>query len=207
MFSPEWSRSAHEALRSSQRRSSRWSIVIALALAALAFLFSPPYVPVPLQAEEPERIECVPADPIVIPPVPGGVVRPVVPSDFEIDPLADAAATLPPNAEPFPWVPPEPPRSPDFEAIPETRPVLIYQPVAEYPDWLRGSGAEGRVEVLLTVDENGRVVAAKIVSSSACAALEQAALKAATGCLFCAARQRDVPVPCRVLLPFEFVVD
>jgi TonB family protein len=56
------------------------------------------------------------------------------------------------------------------------------------------------------IDENGRVVSARVIDSDAIEVLEDAALEAAYKFLFRPARQGDVPVKCRVVIPFSFAL-
>jgi protein TonB len=124
---------------------------------------------------------------------------PVIPDEDE--PLADAPApteyTPPPDlfarppqrplgsapkpvAEPIVVEEPaEPPQPPPEPAPPvgevEAPPVALASPSPAYPTIARRRGWEGSVEILMVLDENGRVVEATIASSSGHAVLDEAA--------------------------------
>jgi len=124
---------------------------------------------------------------------------PVIPDEDE--PLADAPApteyTPPPDlfarppqrplgsvpkpvAEPIlVEAPAEPPQPPPEPAPPigeiEAPPVALASPSPAYPTIARRRGWEGSVEILMVLDQNGRVVDATIVSSSGHSVLDEAA--------------------------------
>ncbi|MFH1143571.1 MAG: TonB family protein [Candidatus Eisenbacteria bacterium] len=206
MFAPEWSRSAHEMLRLSYRRSVFWSGSVAVVLVILAALCWPPYTPASPETRIVPQVPWIEPSPIIVPPPPATVVRPEGYSGFTIDPWALPGATIPELPDPWTWTPPALPEATEFLAIPKRLPTLVYRPALEYPSIASQSESEGRVEILVTVDESGRVVEASIYWSDVSPALELAALTAARGCLFEPGRQRGVPVPCRVILPFDFVI-
>ena len=91
----------------------------------------------------------------------------------------------------------------DFVAF-DSPPRLVHAEQPEYPDLARQAEAEGTVMIEVTIDENGRVIAARVFSSDTIEALESAALAAALKFLFEPAKQRDVPVKCRIHIPFGF---
>jgi TonB family protein len=64
--------------------------------------------------------------------------------------------------------------------------------------------ADGTVWVVVTIDATGRVTNARVQESDTILALEEAALVAARKFLFEPAKQRDVPVACRIMIPFNF---
>jgi TonB family protein len=68
-------------------------------------------------------------------------------------------------------------------------------------------GAEGIVSVLVAIDEQGRVIAARVSASTAPPSLEAAALEAARRCLFQPAKQGAKAVRCQVVIPFTFALD
>ena len=74
---------------------------------------------------------------------------------------------------------PPPPPPPPKVVPPRSNPRRpITQP--EYPTMSRRLGEEGQVILLLTVDQNGRVIAAKVDKSSGFERLDEAALREAT---------------------------
>jgi len=124
--------------------------------------------PIETKMIEEEKIEKV-APP---PPPPDRVALPqaeVIPLDFDIQTIQESGpATIDVNAKakPAPAGKTEPPRSNP------RRPVS--QP--EYPPTSKRLGEAGTVIMLLTVDESGRVIEAKIDKSSGFDRLDQAAL-------------------------------
>ena len=80
----------------------------------------------------------------------------------------------------------------------------IHTVAPRYPDLARQAGIEGVVNVLVTIDEKGRVVNAINVSTDANPLLVQPAIEAARKWLFTPAKQRDVPVKVNYLIPIGF---
>jgi protein TonB len=81
------------------------------------------------------------------------------------------------------------------------QPLVQVQP--EYPEEARKAGLEGRVIVMAVVDENGNVIEASIHKSDN-PIFNDAALEAAKKMKFKPARQKDIPVKVKVLIPFMF---
>jgi protein TonB len=106
-----------------------------------------------------------------------------------------------------PFAPPEIPDdaggSDSFYAF-DSPPTPIKTRSPDYPELARAAGAEGTVMVEVTVDKNGRVIEARVISSDTIKSLEQAARRAAMDWLFNPAKQRDIPVKARIVIPFEF---
>ena len=88
-----------------------------------------------------------------------------------------------------------------FEVDEPPQPIVQVQP--EYPEVARKAGLEGRVIVAAIVDENGNVIQATIHSSTN-PIFNEAALEAAKKMKFKPARQKDIPVKVKVLIPFVF---
>jgi TonB family protein len=86
----------------------------------------------------------------------------------------------------------------------DSPPVPIKKEAPAYPELARAAGAAGTVQVEVTVDKNGRVKDARVVASDTITSLEEAAKAAAMKWLFTPAKQRDVPVVARIVIPFEF---
>jgi TonB family protein len=82
--------------------------------------------------------------------------------------------------------------------------VPVKQVSPDYPLIAREARAEGNVVVAVRIDAQGKVLWARVVSSSAVPALEEAARRAALGWLFRPARQRDQAVPATLHIPFRF---
>lgn len=84
-----------------------------------------------------------------------------------------------------------------------TKPTLVMQARADYPEIARRSGIEGTVVVRVLVGVNGRVEDAVIIQS-AHPILDKEALLAARKCRFTPARQREMKVAVQVAIPYRF---
>lgn len=76
-----------------------------------------------------------------------------------------------------------------------------------YPPMLRDAGIGGRTALLLLIDEQGRVIEAKVKESSGHAALDRVALEVAPLMRFSPAMNRDQRVRVRAQVPLEFRTD
>jgi protein TonB len=88
-----------------------------------------------------------------------------------------------------------------YEVDEPPQPLVQVQP--EYPEVARKAGLEGRVIVAAVVDENGNVIQTSIHSSTN-SIFNEAALEAAKKMKFKPARQKDIAVKVKVLIPFVF---
>ncbi len=210
-FTANWYETAHQKVNQRYPRCMFVSALGALALTGLGMVFSPPYVSNPYQLYEPP-IRIINVQPeIFVPPPPKAISAPEMPmQDIEASDAAGAAETIPDmDYNPFepPWIPAataaEPP---DFVPF-DSDPVPVHAEEPEYPDLARQAEAEGTVVIEVTIDENGRVIGARVFSSDTMEALESAALAAARKFLFEPAKQREVPVKCRIHIPFTFALD
>ena len=86
----------------------------------------------------------------------------------------------------------------------DTPPQRLSEIEPDYPDLAIDARSQGTVLVLVTIDETGRVTDAVVIKSDVISVLDQAAIKAAKATPFRPAKQRDVPVTSRVVLPFRF---
>ena len=105
--------------------------------------------------------------------------------------------------EPVPHRPPEGCILASFDTPPE----LVQKVPAEYPESARLAQAEGVVQVLITIDEAGRVVDAAVQSSDAIDSLQEAAMTAARKWVFTPAKRGNTPVEARIVIPFQFSLD
>ena len=85
----------------------------------------------------------------------------------------------------------------------DERPRQLYQPQPRYPSAMRKQRLEGRVVLLLTLDEKGRVVHAK-VSRSSQSGFNDAALAAARNWKFKPGMKGGKPVRSKILQPITF---
>ncbi|MFN8547504.1 MAG: TonB family protein [Candidatus Eisenbacteria bacterium] len=86
----------------------------------------------------------------------------------------------------------------------DTPPVALEKVAAVYPESAQERGLEGQVTVLVTIDEQGKVIAARVDKSRAEAELEEAALSAARKWTFSPAMRYGQPVRSTMSLPFRF---
>ncbi|MBM3316230.1 MAG: energy transducer TonB [Candidatus Eisenbacteria bacterium] len=207
MFAPNWYESAHAKLKANYSRTMFFAAVAALAVTGVGFVFAPPYVPTPYQLRERAVLSVEVPTEIVIPPPPADVERPdLFAQDFEASDDVDAVETIAPtDFNPFepPEIPSAPPAPEDFVAY-DSPPVLIHSEAPEYPAMAMAAESEGTVHVVVVIDESGRVIQAYVSRSTANEILQQAAIEAARKFLFKPAMQRDVPVKCRIEVPFNF---
>ena len=89
----------------------------------------------------------------------------------------------------------------------EDEPLVIHREPVTYPEIAKRAGFEGTVELLVSVDRNGRVAQTKIIWSDASRILEAAAEEAAAKFIFRPARQYNLAVSCQVIVPFKFVLE
>lgn len=186
----------------------RRAIVGAVVIHGLTFILSPPFTFKPYQLKE-EKFEVVEmAEEIEIPPPPKEVAMPQVPVEAATDDDADDLEDLPETTfEDFSDMPPPPPPGGGdtgvFLAFDEP-PVMVDFVSPKYPALAREAGFEGTVRVRVLVAEDGKVLAADVLSSDVSPAMEQAAIEAAMKCRFKPAKQRTTPVKAHVMIPFNF---
>jgi len=189
-------------------RVARLSVVTAVLLHGAAFAVWPEYIPNVYRLRDEKLPVIVELPRISIPPPPAPVQPPSVPLEADMDDLVDEEETIAPtdfdpgNVPPI--APPEVGEVEEFLPF-DTRPVALYVEVPAYPDLARRADLEGLVIVRVKIDERGRVVRARVVESTA-DVFEPAALEAAFKCRFKPARQRDIPVPCSIVIPFRFTL-
>jgi protein TonB len=186
------------------------TLLITLLIAGLVHLIAvlavPPIdiQPYTMEDEVMEAIE-VP-DEIVIPPPPEEVERPQLPTEMEISDDVSADETIP-ETDFNPFAPPPIQENTgsgeSFYAF-DQPPQAIKKVAPEYPELARQAGAEGEVWIEVTIDETGRVIAARVVKSDTIKSLEEAARKAAMDWLFTPAKQRDQAVKSKIAIPFQF---
>jgi TonB family protein len=110
---------------------------------------------------------------------------------------------VPPPPLPAPRQEPPPPPlrvrsdTPIFLAW-ETAPKIIEAPAPVYPDSARQAGLEGKVVLVIVVDEQGRVIEAKVFRAEPPGVFEQAALEAVRKWRFEPALQRSKPIKVRM---------
>ena len=198
--------SANFEFKSKYMRTLEITILIAVAIHVLAIYTVPPMelTPYSLKDTTLEAID-IPEE-IIIPPPPEEIERPVLPTEMEISDDVSLDETIPEtDFNPFP-----PPEIPDdsgagdaFYAF-DSPPVEIKTVKPVYPELAKAAGASGTVYIEVTIDRNGRVISARVIKSDTIKSLEEAARKAAMGWLFRPAKQRDIAVKARIVIPFDF---
>jgi protein TonB len=196
---------AEQQLKNDYPKMFRNGFIWALVIHALAFLFLPDIKPTPYRLRERPVVEAIDIpDQFEIPPPPKEEVKPeipteIAPSDEASEEETIAATTFEVDAPPE--LPPAPQRPQFFTAFDEP-PQVVRQVPPEYPELARQSETEGVVLVQIGVNEFGDVIEATVVQGVPM--LSQAAVEAVMQWKFRPAKQRDVPVPVRIVVPIRF---
>ena len=194
------SRFRHETERSVALRAA---LAASLAVSLLAMALLPPFPTLAASSPPPAPARLVTIPEVVEPPEP----RPVPPPRIPLEVLDEDAADL----ETLPDTVPDPGTPPALSSVVPSRPFRVLEKVPRprrytqprYPEIARQAGVEGAVVVRATVDRNGRVVEAAVVSSDS-AMLDEAALEAVRAWTFHPAEQSGVPVRAVVSVRLEF---
>jgi protein TonB len=198
---------AEQKLKNDYPKMFRNGLVWALVIHVLAFVFVPDIKPTPYRLREKPVVEAIDIpDQFEIPPPPKEEVKPqvpteIAPSDEASEEETIAATTFEVDAPPE--LPPAPQRPQFFTAFDEP-PQVIRQVPPEYPELARQSETEGVVLVQIGVNEFGDVIEATVVQGVPM--LNQAAIEAVMQWKFRPAKQRDVPVPVRIVVPIRFTL-
>ncbi len=179
--------------------------LIVVAIHLLLFIFTPPFhfKPYQLEAEEIMVIQNVPD--LEIPKPPKEVLKPVYPVDPYPDPKGQDIKIPPTDEYPKVVKPVGPAKSPNAGFVPFDQPPELdkfVKPV--YPELARLAGMEGTVTVRVTIDIDGKVIAAAVVWSDVTDSMDREAVKAAFRCTFKPAKQQAKPVQVDVVIPFQF---
>lgn len=202
---------AHQILKRHYSRTVKLSLLLAIVVHLCIFAFSQPVEFKPYRFPQP------PDPPIVVDlQEVSGVILPDRPEE-----IADPVDKPEPAVEPKPSEPDDPipylglddpgtvargvrPPEPEPFVAFDHRPVPIDLKVPSYPELAREAGIEGKVWVLILIDEYGKVLDARIRRSEVTPAMEREALRAARLSLFEPALQGVRPVRARIVIPFEF---
>jgi len=198
--------SANFQFKAKYMRTLEIAILIALAIHVIVIYSVPPIELTPYTLKEKEMVAIDVPDDIVIPPPPEEIERPVIPTEMEISDDVSVEETIP-ETDFNPFAPPDIPTDTGsgeaFYAF-DSAPTPIKTEAPAYPELARAAGAAGTVLIEVTIDKNGRVKDARVIKSDTITSLEEAAKAAAMKWLFTPAKQRDVPVMARIVIPFEF---
>jgi len=180
------------------------SLLLSATFFVLVAMYAPPYSPQPYRLRDTPTTVVNIAPNIALHKAPPRIPRPPIPDDVIENPEAPDVP-FPPTSYPV-GNPPllDPLEGPEDYIGWDKDPELVRQVAPEYPDLARQAEAEGRVKLLITIDETGRVVDAEILESEVLVSMERAAIEAARKWLFKPAYQRDVPVRCTIVISFNF---
>ena len=194
-------------LKLKYRRTLELSTIISLGILSLMFYsfqkYEGEFVLPDAEKLVIESIEIPPTQQIQKPPPPS---RPSIPVESEDDDLLDDV-TIEETEIDLSDVMDAPPPPPDTDEVFEffavsEKPVLKHKETPKYPDLARRAGIEGRVTVMVTIDETGNVIDAKVLRSVPM--LDESAIAAAKKCTFKPAKQRDKFVKVKMSIPFDF---
>lgn len=184
------------------------ALVISLALHLAAFAFVP-HLEINAAKTVLDEIEVIEIPPeIEIPPPPKEISRPKIPvesldEDVEEEETIEDTTLDMDNLPDAP--PPPPPGGGDFFVF-DKAPKPRRQVAPEYPTVARQAEIEGRVTMKITVDENGRVIAASVLQSDA-EVFNEPALAAVRQWVFEPAEQSGNPVKATIIVPLEFTLN
>lgn len=163
-------------------------------------------------------VDLVPPETVELPPAPEPLARPMSPvasadvtpdATIDVVPFARDEIELPPPrpvtedetvGESIPFVPFDVP--PSIANAGEVTRILE----RTYPTLLRDAGIHGKVVLLVHIDETGKILEARIGTSSGVAGLDEAALRAVSAFKFRPAKNRDLPVAVWTSVPVTYEV-
>ena len=212
----QYTPSANAAFKAQYQKTLRWSVVLAFLVTILAFVISPEikFKPYKLRTEELEIVDLEePPDVIDLPPPPPAPPPPpqvieAAPDDAFLDDVDIAETFI------------------DFDqaltsgmaifdmsggdegfVVSQEKPTLRPQSYVppEYPEMARLSQMQGTVVVKVYVGTDGKVLDAQIVKGIH-PMLDREALRAARQTLWNPGRQRGIPVPAWMAIPYNFTL-
>ncbi len=198
---------ANDLFKAQYNRTLRWSLLLALLIVMLFFLFSPKYVPHPYKLRQKE-VEVVDVQEAVdIPPPPQEIPKPRVnveaAPDEDVDEEVDIADNLMDADDLTSMDTTWDDTGGETFQVSQEKPKLIKFAVPDYPEMARASQLEGTVVVKVLVGSDGSVLQA-IVIQPVHPLLDREAIKAAKRCKFLPGKQRGIPVKAWMALPFSF---
>lgn len=212
----------HETVNDRFKRTSPtwfWTGIILATTAHFVVIATWPELEAEDVSFEMDEIKSIEMPPEVeIPPPPQSIQRPAVPvvsANISTDITIDETTF---EANPVEDLPP-PPMAVDEEtelaggfSVYEVEPRILNEDEIqraleeEYPPLLKDAGIGGTVQVVFSVDEEGRVFATEVVQSSNHPSLDEAALKIADVFRLSPALNRDKAVRVKVTFPITFRV-
>jgi protein TonB len=201
--------SPNASLRADYGKCLYVGLLVAVLIHAAAFAFWPEYVPsvYKLPAKVPDPLKLVPY--YEIPPKPPELALPIAPADIIPSDDVGLEETIGPNfvdLKDLPIVKPPPLMEPSVYVGFDTEPRLLMAVKPAYPELARKAEIEGRVTILVTIDENGRVIRAVVAHSDA-EIFNQAAIEAAFKYAFSPAEQNGIPVKATIGVKFKFTLN
>jgi protein TonB len=201
--------SPNVSLRADYGKCLYIGLLAAVLIHAAAFAFWPEYVPsaYKLPVKVPVPFEVVPD--YKVPPPPPEIAPPPAPADIMPSDDADLDETIGPNfvdLKDLPIPAPPPLTEPSIYIGFDTQPRLLMPAKPDYPELARKAEIEGRVTILVTIDESGRVIRAAVGHSDA-EIFNQAAIQAAFEYVFSPAEQNGIPVRATIAIRFKFTLN
>ncbi len=127
--------------------------------------------------------------------------RPSIPIETESDEVPEDV-TIAETVIDTVWTPPPEPDEPVYFVAYDVRPTVKKEVKPKYPSLARRAGIEGTVRLLVGIDEQGKVIEAKVIGSVP--GLDAAALECIKQWQFHPAMQRDRPVRVQIAVPVNF---
>lgn len=212
--------SANERLKAAFDSLFWTSLLAAVVIHFATFAFWPKMTVIDISSGGEGPTILVPPPPIPIPPAPERLDKPALPiaTTVDVDPDLTIGSTDW-DQNPVARLSP-PPRESALQAATPKRffPFTVKPEVLnssevvramqrEYPAVLRDAGIGGRVDVIFSIDEEGRVIDTALGGSSGYQALDAAALAVANVIRFSPALNRDRRVAVQVAFPIVFRVE
>jgi protein TonB len=195
---------AHQIFKHSYGKTLRTALLLALFVHLCIFVLAPPFEFEPYKLKEPPKpVVVVNVDHPIIPKPPREVQNPDAKLVIAPGPTPSLPITSPPELRDLPPPPLRDPAGERFFAF-DLAPVAVDLAVPVYPELARDAGIEGKVTVIVLIDEEGKVIDASVENSDVTPAMERAALAAARKSRFDPARQGTRPVKAQVAVPFFF---
>jgi protein TonB len=196
---------AEQRFRSGYPRALRLAFLLAAFIHVVLFLAVPKIEVAPYKLPPGPVIEAVTIPDFRIPPPPREEPRRPMPLQYApVEGVSDEETIGPTALEFSEIIEPPPPRPAPYTDIFDSPPVVVTKVLPVYPELARLSELEGTVFVRIGVDEFGDVAWAEIARGVP--GLDQAALEAVRMWKFEPARQGDLPVRVRIVVPIRFVL-
>jgi protein TonB len=196
---------AEQQFRSGYPRALRLAFLLAVFVHVVLFVAVPGIEVAPYRLPPRPVIDTIAVPDYLVPPPPVEAPRRPMPLLFAPVEGGSEESTIGPTALALSEVLEPPPlREAPYREVFDSPPVVVTQVRPVYPELARQSELEGTVFVRIGVDEFGDVAWAEIVRGVP--GLNEAALEAVRAWKFTPARQGDLPVRVRIVVPIRFVL-